>query len=61
MFFRKQCWHLVNEWTLGLMNALKYHWCEPSLLSQTVLKYVVSKDFIFKKSVLGTGSVSCQE
>ena len=21
MFFRKQCWHLVNEWTLGHMNA----------------------------------------
>ena len=22
------------------MNALKYHWCETSLLSQAVLKYV---------------------
>ena len=33
------------------MNALKYHWCETSLLSQAVLKHVVSKDFIFKKSV----------
>ena len=33
------------------MNALKY-WCETSLfLSQAVLKYVVSKDFFFKKSV----------
>ena len=32
------------------MNALKYHWCETSLLSQAVLKHVsdpVSKDFIF--------------
>ena len=40
MFFRKQCWHLKSEWTLGLMNALKYHWCETSLfLSQVVLKH----------------------
>ena len=31
MFFRKQCWHLVNERTLGLMNALKYHGCKTSL------------------------------
>ena len=43
------------------MNALKYHWCETSLLSQAVLKYVVSKDFIFKKSVQRIGSVSCQD
>ena len=34
--------------------------CETSLLSQAVLKHVVSKDFIFKKSVQGTGSASCQ-
>ena len=58
----KQCWHLVSEWTLGQMNALKYHWCKTSLfLSQAVLKHVVSKDFIFKKSVQGTCIVSCQE
>ena len=44
----QNCWHLVSEWTLGLMNALKYHWCEASLLSQAVLKNVVSQDFIFK-------------
>ena len=43
------------------MNALKYHWCETSLLSQAVLKHVVSKYFIFKKSVQGTGSESCQK
>ena len=63
MFFRKheQCWHLVSEQTLGLMNALKYHWYETSLLFQAVLKHVVSKDLIFKKSVQRTGSVSCQE
>ena len=24
--YRKQCWHLVSEWTYDLMNALKYHW-----------------------------------
>ena len=30
-FFRKQCWHLISEQTFGLMNALKYHWCETSL------------------------------
>ena len=34
------------------MNALKYHWCEASLLPQPaclhVLKNVVSQDFIFK-------------
>ena len=35
----------------------EYHWCETSLLSQAVLKHVVSKDFTFKKSVQGTGSV----
>ena len=35
-FFRKQCWHLVSEWTLSLMNALKYHWFETCLLSQAV-------------------------
>ena len=39
------------------MNVLKYHWCETSLfLAQAVLKHVVVKDFIFKKSVQGTGS-----
>ena len=27
MFFRK---HLLSEWTLGLMNALKYLWHEPA-------------------------------
>ena len=43
------------------MNALlKYHWCETSLLSQAVFKHVVPKDFIFKKFVQETGSVSCQ-
>ena len=31
-----------------------------SLLSQAVLKHVVSKDFIFKKSVQGIGSVSAK-
>ena len=31
------------------MNVLKYHWCETSLLSQAVLKHVVSKDFILCK------------
>ena len=51
VFFRKQCRHLVSESTLGLINALKYHWCETSLfLSQIGLKHVVSKDFVFKKS-----------
>ena len=36
---------------------------ETNLLSPAaaVLKHVVSKDFIFKKSVQGAGSVSCQE
>ena len=43
IFFRKQCWHLISEWTLGLINALKYHWCETRLLSQAVLKHVVSE------------------
>ena len=48
-----------GKWVnLGLMNALKYHWCETSLLlSQVVLKHVVSKDFIFRKSLQGTGIV----
>ena len=27
------------------MNALKYYWCETSLLSQAVLKHVMSEDF----------------
>ena len=35
------------------MNALKYHWCETSLLFHVVLKHVTSKDFTFKKSVQG--------
>ena len=52
-FLENGCWHLVSEWTLGLMNALKYHWCETSLLSQAVLKHVATKGFIFKKSVQG--------
>ena len=51
----------VSEFTLGLMNALKYHWCETSLLFQAVLKHVVSEDLIFKKAMKGTGSVSCHE
>ena len=56
VFFRQQCWHLVSEWTLGLINALKYNWCETSLLSQAVLKHVMSEDFTF---VQGTSSVFC--
>ena len=36
VLYRSQCWHLVSVWTLGLMNALKHHWCETSLLSQAV-------------------------
>ena len=59
MFFRQQCWHMVSEWTLGLLNALKHHWCETSLL--LFLKYVISKDFIFKKYEQGTSFVSCQK
>ena len=61
MFFRKQHWHLVSEWTLCLLNALKYLWCETNLLSQAVLKHVVSEDYIFKKSVQETDFVSSQE
>ena len=41
------------------MNAWKYYWYETGLFSQAVLKHVVYK-FSFKKSVKGTGSVSCQ-
>ena len=52
MFFRKQCWHLLSEETLGLINALKYHWCETSLLSQTVLKHVASSRSLCKGPVL---------
>ena len=60
MFVRKQHWHLVSELTLGLTNALKYHWCETSLLA-------ISSGFeacvvqTFHLSVEGTSSVSCQE
>ena len=54
--------YLVSEWTLGLMNAQKYRWCETNLSQlQAVLKHVVSKDLIFKKSVQGTSFVTCQE
>ena len=60
MFIRKQGWNLVIEWTLGLMNGLKYHWYETSL-SQAVLKHVMSKGFIFKKSTQGAGSACFQE
>ena len=51
----------VNFACMGLMNVPKYHWCKTSLVSQAVLKHVVSKDFIFKKSLQGTDSVSCKE
>ena len=51
----------MNFGTLGLMNALKYHWCETSLISEAVLKLAMSKDFIFQKSMQGTGSVSYQK
>ena len=61
MFFRKQHWHLVNEWTLGLVNVLNHCWYETSLLPQAVVNHVVSRDFTLKKSVHGTSSVSCQE
>ena len=60
MFFRKQCMLASGKW-LDLINALKYHWYETNLLSQAILRHVVSKNFIFKKSVQGTGSVSCQQ
>ena len=60
MFIRKQCWHLVRKWNFGSDECIEI-WRETSLLSQTVLKHVVSQDFIFKESVQGTGSESCQE
>ena len=53
MFFRKQCWHLVSEWTLGLMNALKYQWYKSILLSQAVLKRIWCT---IKKCARGTGA-----
>ena len=31
--------------------ALNHHWYETGLLSQAVLNYVMSRDFIIKKSV----------
>ena len=58
MFFRKRHWHLISEWTLGLVNALNHHWYETSLLPQAVLKHVVFRDFIPKNSVRGTNCVS---
>ena len=36
---------------MGLINAMKYHLCETSLLSHAALKHVMFKAFIFKKSV----------
>ena len=44
----------MSELNLGLLNALKYHWCETSIISNCLIR-VVSKDFIFKKSVQGNG------
>ena len=44
----------MSELNLGLLNALKYHWCETSIISNCLI-CVVSKDFIFKKSVQGNG------
>ena len=38
----RESWYLVSEWSLCLINVLKYHWCETSLLSQAVLKHVAS-------------------
>ena len=44
----------MSELNLGLLNALKYHWCETIIISNCLIR-VVSKDFIFKKSVQGNG------
>ena len=44
----------MSELNLGLLNALKYHWCETTIISNCLIR-VVSKDFIFKKSVQGNG------
>ena len=44
----------MSELNLGLLNALKYQWCETSIISNRLIR-VVSKDFIFKKSVQGNG------
>ena len=44
-----------------MVNALNRNWCETSLLPQAVLKHVITRDFILKKSVHETSSVPCQE
>ena len=56
MFFQIWCWSLVSEWTLGLVNAPNYHWCETRLLPQAVLTHVVSREISFSES-LYMGSV----
>ena len=44
------------------MNAVKHHWYETSLLRMlSCFEEYGVQDFIIKKSVQGTGSVSCQE
>ena len=63
MFFRKKCWHLVAKWVNSGFDEctdISLVWNQ-LIISQAVLKHVVSKDFIFKKSVQGTCSVPCQE
>ena len=51
-FFRKQCWHLVTEWTLGLMNALKYYWYETNLSSCMWCPKISSSRSLYKGLVL---------
>ena len=42
MFLRKMLWHVVVEWTLGLVNPMNDHWYETSLLRQAVVKHEIS-------------------
>ena len=43
---------------LKVNNALNNHWCETSLLSQAILKQVVSRDFIVKNLVPQDNAIS---
>ena len=52
MLFRKQCWQLVSEWALGLMNALKYHWCEIRLSQSMWYLKILSSRSLCKVLVL---------
>ena len=62
MFFRKHAVLASGKWVnFGSDECTEISLVWNQLIIAAVLKHAVSKDFIFKKSVQGINSVSCQE